>query len=127
MYGGDCGFVVLCRWILQGGARHFRGDVESTGKFRETHFFEIALAEIFETALDDSEEFLGSDPFLFTVLGVAFGPISGGFPSRFGFSVRLLFEQAGIEMVNALAPIVFAGPVFDRGQLLAKFVRNGLE
>jgi hypothetical protein len=55
----------------------------------------------------------------------AAGPVGGLLAAGFGFELGLLFQEAGVEGVKALAPMEFAGPIFEGLAPLAQVAGEG--
>jgi hypothetical protein len=110
----------------EGGAPDSGGDAQGAGDLGEGHFVQVLLAEGLEEALSGEEEFLGSIPFPFAEAVEARGPIGGLACLALGFGLGLSLQEAGVKFLEALGPVMFAGPVLDGAQGLAEFVGEGL-
>jgi hypothetical protein len=111
----------------EGGAADFGGDAESPGDLSQSHFLKIFLAEVFQEALGSGDEFLGGFPFLLAEAIEPAGPVGGLFALAGGLGFGVLLEEAGVERLQAFAPVMFAGPVFDRAKVFAEFIGDGLK
>jgi len=101
------------------------GDFEGARRLGQGHLFDFPVTHVLEETLRRSEEFLGGVPFLLVILVGPAGPVCGVLAARGGFGLDLLLEESGVKGVNAFAPMVFGGPVFDGGMLLAQVFGNG--
>ncbi len=110
----------------EGGAGDFGGDGEGAGDLRQRHFFEGGVVVTLEEAASGGEELEGGVPFLFAELAKAQGPVGREVLLEAGGGGGVLLEEAGVEGIEAVAPVVFAGPVFDGGEGFVKFVGDGL-
>jgi hypothetical protein len=124
--GGPGGFI-RDKGATKGLPGDESGNLERARNLGERHVLDFAVAEVFEEAKDGGEEFLTGDPFLFPKFAGAARPIGGLLEVAGGLGLGLSLEQAGVEGVQAVAPAVFAGPIFDGGGIFAEGAGNGPE
>jgi len=110
----------------ESGAGDVGGDAQGASGMGEGHFREIVVAEVFEEALGNAEEFLSAVPFLIAEAVEASGPIGGLLELLFGESGGLLLKEPGIECEEAVGPVVSAGPVSNGGEPFAEFIGDRL-
>lgn len=103
------------------------GDLDGARSLTQRHFFDIAVADIFEEAKAGGEELLTGGPFEFTKLTSAVVPIGSVPAEEVSLGIELTLEQAGLEGMEAIAPAVFGGPLFDGGRVFAEGGGDGGE
>jgi hypothetical protein len=121
--------VVGCRGQVEpgeSGAAEVGGDAQGASSLGKGHFGEILVAEVFEEAFGDAEEFLSAAPFLIAEAVESSSPIGGLLELPFGESGGLLLEETGVEGEEAVGPVVFTGPVSNGGEPFAEFIGDCL-
>lgn len=102
-------------------------DLKGTGHLSQRHFFDFAVAEVFEEASDGLQEFLTGGPLLLAKGAEASGPIGGVTALQGGLGFEPGLEQSGLAGMKAVTPVEAAGPLFDGGRLFAEGFGDGRE
>lgn len=122
--GGDLG--IGTGGAAPGLAGDAGDDLEGAGDFTEGYFRGFAVAKAIENALDGVEKFLGGKPLGLPAFIGAADPFSGHLAAGFNLGLGLLFEEAGVERIEAVGPVVTTGPVPNGVTLLIQLSGNGL-
>jgi hypothetical protein len=109
----------------EGLARNPGRDLQGARHLRQRHLFDFAVAEVLKEAKSGNEEFLAGDPFVFPEFAAPAGPIGGGRLREGGLGGDLGLKQAGLMGEQAVAPAIFAGPIFQGAEIFAESLRDG--